>query len=87
MGAAESNRWHCGSGSSFFLNFSNSICTGSVGALALWLFEAKHRSMHWHSELAAGSVFTGKTYMSFQVNFQFSVSRLLKLLISMSIPV
>lgn len=35
VGAAESNRWHRGSGSSFFLNFSNSICTGPVGAL--WL--------------------------------------------------
>lgn len=51
------------------------------------LSETKHRSIYWHSKLSTSSVFTVKTYMSFQVNFQFSVPGLFKLLIGISILV
>lgn len=61
------------------------VCCTS--ALTSCLSEAKHRSIYWHSKLSTSSVFTVKTYTSFQVNFQFSVSRLFKLLIGISILV
>lgn len=53
-------------------------CTKNMSVLTSWLFETKHSLIYWHSKLISTSVFTVKTYMSCQVNFQIYVPRLFK---------